>query len=175
MAQKKSKKLNPKQLLAAELMGQGYRHKDVAKQLKIRDETLSRWLSIEAFRKHMNQANRALRANILSDTTSLINKCHLAINEALDHEESLAKRASLAIRYLANYSKPYTAYDKLNELQRSDESRSEFVRAMSQINAVIRQLGFLKSSNSQYTDAEFREAAEKAVRNWGQIDEEYWR
>ena len=72
------------------------------------------------------------------------------------------------------HSKPYTVCDKLNELQRSGESRSEFVPATSQINAVIRQLGYLKSSNSVYTDKEYREKAEQVVRSWGKIDPRYY-
>ena len=43
MAHEKSRKLNSKQLIAANLIGQGLRQKEVATHLNIRGETISRW------------------------------------------------------------------------------------------------------------------------------------
>ena len=39
----KSTKLNKRQLIAAELLGVGYRPSDVAQKLTLRRETISRW------------------------------------------------------------------------------------------------------------------------------------
>ncbi|MBL71087.1 MAG: hypothetical protein CML95_06055 [Rhodobiaceae bacterium] len=170
MAQKKSKKLNPKQVLAAELLGHGCRHSEVAKRLDLRNETISRWMAIEAFQSAINQANRALVSSILGDTTNLINKCHQAISEALESDVEPTKKAGIAIRYLGAYMKPYTVYDKLVEIQSSDKSRDEFVRSMAKIMKIIEHLGYLKSSNSVFTDSEYREFAEQIVCSWGEID-----
>ena len=60
MAQKKSKKLNPKQVLAAEMLGQGYRQKEVAERLNLRGETISRWTTLEPFREATDAASRCL-------------------------------------------------------------------------------------------------------------------
>ena len=51
MAHEKSKKLNSKQIIAANLIGQGLRQKEVATHLNIRDETISRWSQQPNFRK----------------------------------------------------------------------------------------------------------------------------
>ena len=157
MAQKKSKKLNQKQVLAAEMLGQGYRQKEVAERLNLRGETISRWTTLEPFRE------------------AIINKCHEAILKALENDEAPIQSASVAIRYLNTFVKPYTVYNKLAEVQKSQQSNDKFVEAMSQITNIIEQLGYLKSSNSVYTDKEYREHAEQVVRSWGKIDPQYYK
>lgn len=173
MAQKKSKKLNQKQVLAAEMLGQGYRQKEVAERLNLRGETISRWTTLEPFREAIDAASRCLLDEITVDTVKLINKCHEAILKALENDEAPIQSASVAIRYLNTFVKPYTVYNKLAEVQKSQQSNDKFVEAMSQITNIIEQLGYLKSSNSVYTDKEYREHAEQVVRSWGKIDPRY--
>ena len=170
MAQKKSKKLNPKQVLAAEMLGQGYRQKEVAERLDLRVETISRWTALEPFRAAIDEANRDLIAAISGDTNNLINKCHETILAALNSNETASLRASIALRYLNTYVKPHSVYEKLAEAQKSKETRSEFDEILAQLWGVVKQLGYLKSSNSVYTDREYREKAEEIVRSWGKID-----
>ena len=110
MAQKKSKKLNPKQVLAAEMLGQGYRHKEVAERLNLRGETISRWTTLEPFREAIDAASRCLLDEITVDTVNLINKCHEAILKALENDEAPIQSASVAIRYLNTFVKPYTSH-----------------------------------------------------------------
>lgn len=170
MAQKKSKKLNPKQVLAAEMLGQGYRQKEVAERLNLRGETISRWTTLEPFREATDAASRCLLDEITVDTVKLINKCHEAILKALENDEAPIQTASVAIRYLNTFVKPYTVYNKLAEVQKSEETRSEFDETLAQLWRVVKQLSYLKSSNSVYTDKEYREKAEEIVRSWGKID-----
>ena len=174
MAQEKSKKLNSKQLLAAQLIGQGKRHNDVASQLGLRAETLSRWLAQEPFRKAVNEANRALIEAIAHDTINLINQCHGAIFEALDANEDPSRKASIAIRYLGTFVKPYTVYDKLAETQKADENKQDFLKAMYHIMNTVEQLSFLRSSNSVYTDKEYRETAERIVNGWEDVEPRFY-
>lgn len=174
MAQKKSKKLNQKQVLAAEMLGQGYRQKEVAERLNLRGETISRWTTLEPFREAIDAASRCLLDEITVDTVKLINKCHEAILKALENDEAPIQSASVAIRYLNTFVKPYTVYNKLAEVQKSEETNDEFVEAMSQITNIVEQLGYLKSSNSVYTDKEYREKAEQVVRSWGKIDPRFY-
>ena len=167
MAQKKSKKLNPKQVLAAEMLGQGYRQKEVAERLNLRGETISRWTTLEPFREATDAASRCLLDEITVDTVKLINKCHEAILKALENDEAPIQTASVAIRYLNTFVKPYTVYNKLAEVQKSEETRSEFDETITQLWGVVKQLSYLKSSNSVYTDKQYREKAEEIVRSWG--------
>jgi len=54
---KMSKKLNETQLIAAHLLGAGHKPKDIAKKLDVREETISRWKSNDAFYDVMRMAN----------------------------------------------------------------------------------------------------------------------
>lgn len=170
MTQEMSKKLNPKQILAAELLGQGYRQMEVAKRLNLRVETISRWSSLSPFRKAVDDANKNLLNEITLDTVKLINKCHEAIFAALESDHAPLQSASLAIRYLNTFIRPYTVYNKLAELQKSEECQDKFSVTMAQIENVVAKLGYLKSSNSVYSDTEYRKLAEEIIRNWGKID-----
>ena len=102
MAHEKSRKLNSKQLIAANLIGQGLRQKEVATHLNIRGETISRWCKQPDFRKCVREARRELTESIMAESLRIFDKCHQVINEALDEPNKPIAKASLAIRYLSN-------------------------------------------------------------------------
>ena len=69
MIEKKSKKLNKRQQIAAYLIGQGSRPSKVAKQLQVSRETISRWRNDQAFMKQAQKSHKELLVNLRSDYT----------------------------------------------------------------------------------------------------------
>ena len=78
-----SKKLNETQLIAAHLLGAGHKPKDIAKKLDVREETISRWKSNDAFYDVMRMANFEIYANVLYRQKSLIALAQDTLEEAL--------------------------------------------------------------------------------------------
>ena len=158
MAHEKSKKLNPKQIIAANLIGQGLRQKEVATHLNIRDETISRWSQQPNFRKFMRRARMELTQSIMAENLKIFDKCHQVINEALDGPDKPIARASLAIRYLNNLSKQRTPYDELEDWLKDEESEKESDESFKRIIEIIRQFSYLKASFNDYNEDQLKSA-----------------
>ena len=60
-----STKLNEKQLIVVHLIASGVKASLIAKQLSIREETLSRWRQIDAFKEALKDAKEAVLREIL--------------------------------------------------------------------------------------------------------------
>lgn len=158
MAHEKSRKLNSKQLIAANLIGQGLRQKEVATHLNMRGETISRWSQQPNFRKHMRKARMELTQSIMAENLKIFDKCHQVINEALDGPDKPIARASLAIRYLNNLSKQRTPYDELEDWLRDEEFEKESDESFRWIIEIINQLSYLRASFNDYNEDQLKTA-----------------
>ena len=95
-------KLNEKQLIAVHLLASGVKSSVVAKQLSIREETLSRWRQIDVFKEALDDAIEFVLREIDETHKNLLIRSQNVITEALDNGElDLYKKANLAIRYLS--------------------------------------------------------------------------
>ena len=97
-----SKKLNEKQLIAVHLLASGVKASVIAKQLSIREETLSRWRQIDEFKEALEDATEVVLREIDETHKNLLICSQNVINEALANEElDLYKKANLALRYMS--------------------------------------------------------------------------
>ena len=97
-----STKLNKNQLIAVRLLASGVKASVIAKQLSIREETLSRWRQIDEFKEALEEATEAVLREIDETHKNLLIHSQNVINEALNNEElDLFKKANLALRYLS--------------------------------------------------------------------------
>lgn len=97
-----STKLNEKQLIAVHLLASGVKSSVVAKQLSIREETLSRWRQINEFKEALEEATENVLREIDETHKNLLICSQNVINKALANEElDLFKKANLALRYLS--------------------------------------------------------------------------
>ena len=95
-------KLNENQLIAIQLLATGVKASIIAKQLGIREETLSRWKQIDAFKEAVEDAVEDILREIDETHKNLLISSQNVINEALNNEElDLFKKANLALRYLS--------------------------------------------------------------------------
>ncbi len=150
--------LNKRQILAAEMLGMGYRSCVVADKLSIRRETLSRWKTLPAFESISQQARINIMTNLISDKIRLLSRSHDAIDEALMSSKTTSiSKTNIAIRYLCLLGGSSNAYNKLEEwhaflLSTNDESNNSF----SWVIRVLDELCDLKTSNGYLSDAEYR-------------------
>ena len=97
-----STKLNEKQLIAVHLIASGVKASLIAKQLGIRDETLSRWRQNDKFNKAVEDATEVILTEIVDTNKNLLITSQNIISDALNSEElELFKKANIALRYLS--------------------------------------------------------------------------
>ena len=97
-----STKLNENQLIAVHLIASGVKASVIANQLKIREETLSRWRQINEFNEALEDAIVAVLREIDETHKNLLIRSQSVINEALNNDDiDLFKKANLALRYLS--------------------------------------------------------------------------
>ena len=95
-------KLNENQLIAVHLLASGVKASIIAKQLSIREETLSRWRQIDEFKEALEDEIEVILREIDETHKNLLISSQNVINEALNNQElDLFKKANLAIRYLS--------------------------------------------------------------------------
>ena len=161
-----STKLNKRQRIAAELIGLGHRPSAVASELGVSRETISRWRQLPTFNEQSQKAHLDLLASLLADRVQLIDRCHGAINDVLNCEDtSNGVKASVAVRYLAlngNQSHVYHSID--NDHGRLSARDEESNRAFRWVMDKLDKLAGLKARNDHLTDAEYRRMAEDIVR-----------
>ena len=97
-----STKLNETQLIAVHLIASGVKASLIAKQIGIREETLSRWRQIDKFNKAVEDATEFILREIIDTHKNLLITSQSIISNALNNEElDLFKKANLALRYLS--------------------------------------------------------------------------
>ena len=94
-------KLNEKQLIAVYLLASGIKASIIAKELDIREETLSRWRQIDVFREALDDATEVILREIVETHKNLLISSQNIIIDAFNNEDlDLFKKANLALRYL---------------------------------------------------------------------------
>ena len=97
-----STKLNENQLIAVHLLASGVKASNIAKELGIREETLSRWRQIDKFKEALEDATEVILREIVETHKNLLIYSQNIIADALKNEElDLFKKANLALRYLS--------------------------------------------------------------------------
>ena len=97
-----STKLNETQLIAVHLIASGVKVSLIAKQIGIREETLSRWRQNDKFNKAVEYATAFILREIIDTHKNLLITSQSIISNALNNEElDLFKKANLALRYLS--------------------------------------------------------------------------
>ena len=97
-----STKLNEKQLIAVHLLASGVKASLIAKQIGIREETLSRWRQNDKFNKAVEDATAFILREIIDTHKNLLITSQSIISNALNNEElDLFKKANIALRYLS--------------------------------------------------------------------------
>ena len=95
-------KLNEKQLIVVHLLASGVKASVIAKEISIREETLSRWRQIDEFKEALEDATEAVLGEIDETHKNLLIASQNIIANALNNEElDLFKKANLALRYLS--------------------------------------------------------------------------
>jgi hypothetical protein len=95
-------KLNENQLIAVQLLATGVKASIIAKQLGIREETLSRWRQIDEFNEAVEDAIEFILREIDETHKNLLICSQNVINEALNNGGlDIFKKANLALRYLS--------------------------------------------------------------------------
>ena len=97
-----STKLNQNQLIAIHLLASGVKASVVAKELGIREETLSRWRQIDEFQKSLDNTTEVILREIVETHKNLLISSQSIIYDALHNEElDIFKKANLALRFLS--------------------------------------------------------------------------
>ena len=95
-------KLNENQLITAQLLATGVKASIIAKQLGIREETLSRWKQIDEFNEAVEDTIEVILREIDETHKNLLISSQNVIASAFKDENlDLFKKANLALRYLS--------------------------------------------------------------------------
>ena len=97
-----SKNLNENQLLAVQLVVQGRSGREIAKQLSVTEETISRWKKQPIFIASVNEILCQLREGIQQKMRNLIFQALEILETELSDKENKNK-ANIALKLLQNY------------------------------------------------------------------------
>ena len=97
-----SKNLNENQLLAVQLVAQGRSGREIAKQLSVTEETISRWKKQPIFIASVNEILGQLSEGIQQKMRSLIFQALEILETELSDKENKNK-ANIALKLLQNY------------------------------------------------------------------------
>ena len=97
-----SKNLNENQLLAVQLVAQGRSGREIAKQLSVTEETISRWKKQPIFIASINEILGQLREGIQQKMRNLIFQALEILETELSDKENKNK-ANIALKLLQNY------------------------------------------------------------------------
>ena len=122
-----STKLNRNQLIAIHLLASGVKASVVAKELGIREETLSRWRQIDEFQKSLDNTTEVILREIVETHKNLLISSQSIIYDALHNEElDIFKKANLALRFLSLMKGKDDIFQKDTEKLRKHLDYKEF-------------------------------------------------
>ena len=169
-----SSNLTKTQLIAAQLLGAGWRGVRVAEHLSVRPETLSRWKGESGFNKAMETAYVELLQCICDEQMHLIDKAQEAILRALESDDiSEAMRGSLGIRYLSSISGQNNLHQRLKtEVDHKSGAFEESMKACDRIISILDDVHRLTRGRTTISDKEYREIVESLLKKTDPEDEE---
>ena len=95
-------KLNESQKIACYLLASGVKAKVIAKKLRIREETLSRWRQTDEFKEALELATRIILKEIVETHRNLLISSQNIILDALSNNDlDIFKKVNLVLRYLS--------------------------------------------------------------------------
>ncbi len=97
-----SKNLNENQLLAVQLVAQGRSGREIAKQLSVTEETISRWKKQPIFIASVNEILGQLSEGIQQKMRNLVFQALKILETELSDKENKNK-ANIALKLLQNY------------------------------------------------------------------------
>ena len=97
-----SKNLNENQLLAVQLVAQGRSGREIAKQISVTEETISRWKKQPIFIASVNEILGQLREGIQQKMRNLVFQA-LEILETEFSDKENKNKANIALKLLQNY------------------------------------------------------------------------
>ena len=161
--QETSKKLNNKQFLAAQLIAQGERQKDVAKKIKVSQETISIWKQNKEFEGATKQARIQFLNEMSEWHLSLIESSYERISHCLQPNIiEPYQAASSALKFLSIQSAPHNLSEKMEKMaasiKKTDEQSQELFR---NIMSIMDQVFDLKRKGEETSDEEFEHVAER--------------
>ena len=122
-----STKLNENQLIAIHLLASGVKASVVAKELGIREETLSRWRQIDEFQKSLDNTTEVILREIVETHKNLLISSQSIIYDALHNQElDIFKKANLALRFLSLMKGKDDIFQKDTEKLRKHLDYKEF-------------------------------------------------
>ena len=95
-----SRKLNTKELMAVQMIARGTTGKQVANQLKVTPETVSRWRKKAEFRAELNGLIEEMRESTRNKLVNMNEKALKIIEMELDSEENTSQRIQTAFKVL---------------------------------------------------------------------------
>ena len=120
-------KLNESQKIACHLLASGVKASVVAKELGIREETLSRWRQIDEFQKSLDNTSEVILREIVETHKNLLISSQSIIYDALHNEElDIFKKANLALRFLSLMKGKDDIFQKDTEKLRKHLDYKEF-------------------------------------------------
>lgn len=121
-----STELNKRQKIAANLIGLGGRPSEVAKELSVSKETISRWQAQEDFAEEVDSVTQALLSEMLDERFMLIDACHKVVKDILFSDNTSASiKGNIALKYLNTVGSKVNVYSVLTRRMShlSDEQR----------------------------------------------------
>ena len=161
-----SSNLTKTQLIAAQLLGAGWRGVRVAEHLSVRPETLSRWKGESGFKKVIDAAYVEVLQNICDEQMHLIDKAQEAILRALESDDiSEAMRGNLGIRYLSSISGQNNLHQRLKtEVGEKSVAFEESMKAFDWIMTILDDVHRLTRGRSTISDKESRKLVESLIK-----------
>ena len=161
--QETSKKLNNKQFLAAQLIAQGERQKDVAQKIKVSQETISIWKQNKEFEEATIQARIQFLNEMSEWHLCLIESSYERISHCLQPNTiEPYQAASIALKFLSTQTTQHNLSDRMERMatsiRKTDEQSQEISR---NIMSIMDQVFDLKRKGEETSDEEFERVAER--------------
>ena len=111
-----STKLNENQLIAVHLLASGHKSCEVAKQLSIRQETLSRWRQDPQFEKAVNDTTEIILNEIIDTHKNILILSQKIVLESLrDESLDIMRKANIALKFIGFMKGKDDLSDKSNK------------------------------------------------------------
>ena len=167
-------KLNKRQSLAAQLLAAGEPSKAVARQVGVRQETLSRWKKLTHFNYHIKHIHIEILESILAKQVEMLQLAHNTITTALnDSDLSLHARSSIALRLLGLFDGMHPLNQKIEEKENALRKKETANNGRPDIMySIIQYLYHINGIDPSLSDNNYRLQVEKYLNDINRIIDE---